>query len=44
MLAAAGFDVLLEDLLVLVTEDSVTVCVDDEDNKTSDTVFNLMEL
>ena len=42
MLAAAGFDVLLEDPLVLVTEDSV--CIDDEDNKTSDTVFNLMEL
>ena len=42
MLATAGFDVLLEDSLVLVTEDSV--CNDDEGNKISDTVFNLMEL
>ena len=42
MLATAGFDVLLEDLLVFVTEDFV--CNDDEDNKKSDTVFNLMEL
>ena len=42
MLATAGFDVLLEDPLVLVTEDSV--CSDNEDNETSDTVFNLMEL
>ena len=42
MLATAGFDVLLEDSLVLVTEDSV--CSDDEDNKTSYTVFNSMEL
>ena len=41
MLATAGFDVLLEDPLVLVTEDSV--CSDNEDNETSDTVFNLME-
>ena len=41
MLAMAGFDVLLEDSLVLLTEDSV--CGDNEDNKT-DTVFNLMEL
>ena len=42
MLATAGFDVLLEDPLVLVTENSV--CANDEDNKTSETVFNLMEL
>ena len=42
MLATAGFDVLLEDSLVLVTEDSV--CGEDEDNETSDKVFNLMEL
>ena len=42
MLATADFDVLLEDSLVLVTEDSV--CNDDEGNKISDTVFNLMEL
>ena len=41
MLAMAGFDVLLEGSLVLLTEDSV--CGDNEDNKT-DTVFNLMEL
>ena len=41
MLATAGFDVLLEYSMVLVTEDSV--CGDDED-KTSDTVFNSMEL
>ena len=32
MLATAGFDVLLEDSLVLVTEDSV--CGEDEDNET----------
>ena len=42
MLATAGFDVLLENSLVLVTEDPV--CGDDEDNKTSDTIFNSMEL
>ena len=41
MLAMAGFDVLLVDSLVLLTEDSV--CGDNEDNKT-DTVFNSMEL
>ena len=42
MLATAGFDVLLEDPLVLVTENSV--CANDEGNQTSETVFNLMEL
>ena len=42
MLAAVCFDVLLEDPLVLGTEDSV--CGDNEDDKTSDTAFNLMEL
>ena len=36
MLAMAGFDDLLEDSLVLLTEDSV--CGDNEDNKT-DTAF-----
>ena len=40
MLAMAGFDVLLEGSLVLLTEDSV--CGDNEDK--TDTVFNLMEL